>query len=55
LLRGWRRFSMEKELLHSHKFVISTGANPDFLPRSTGDGHVCGFHYGKPHEDRQGH
>jgi hypothetical protein len=26
LLQGWGRFSMEKELSRSHKFVISTGA-----------------------------
>jgi PHP domain len=24
-------------------FVIPTGANPDFLPRSTGQGRVCAF------------
>ncbi len=25
-------------------FVIPTGANPDFLPRSARHDHVCGFH-----------
>jgi hypothetical protein len=32
-----------KKSLHSHKLVISTGAYPDFLPRSTGNDRVCGF------------
>jgi hypothetical protein len=27
----------------SSKIVISTGAHPDFLPRSTGQGRVCAF------------
>ena len=27
-----------------NKFIISTGAHPDFLPRSTRRDHVCGFH-----------
>ena len=35
LLRYWIRFSMEKGPLHSHNFVISTGAQ-----RS---GEICGF------------
>jgi hypothetical protein len=26
-----------------NKFVISTGAHPDFLPRCFGRGHVCAF------------
>jgi hypothetical protein len=27
----------------SNRIVISTGAYPDFLPRSTGNNRVCGF------------
>jgi hypothetical protein len=34
---------MENRLPLRNKFVISTGAYPDFLPRSTGQGHVCAF------------
>ncbi len=34
---------------------FSTEANPDFLPRSTGNDRVCGFQQGKPHEVRQRH
>ena len=30
-------------------------AYPDFLPRSAGQGRVCGFRQGKPQEDRQRH
>jgi hypothetical protein len=33
-----------KRRISSHdKFVISTGAYPDFLPRCTGNDRVCGF------------
>ena len=29
---------------------LSSRPNPDFLPRGTKNGLVCGFHQGKPHE-----
>jgi hypothetical protein len=37
------------------KFVIPTGANPDFLLRCRRQGRVCGFPQRKPHEVRGTH
>ena len=35
--------SWKRGILSSNQIVISTGAYPDFLPRSTGQGRVCAF------------
>jgi hypothetical protein len=35
--------SAERVILSSNRIVISTGADPDFLPRCTGNDRVCGF------------
>jgi hypothetical protein len=42
-LRSTGNSSWKRWLAFSNKFVISTGAYPDFLPRSTGQGRVCAF------------
>src|ERR1700761_7227655 len=39
----------------THKLVISTGANPDFLPRCTRQCHACTFPQRKVHELYQRH
>jgi hypothetical protein len=43
LFEGKFRIFEEKDEASPNKIVISTGAYPDFLPRSPGHGHVCGF------------
>jgi len=35
--------SWKRGISPRHRFVISTGAYPDFLPRTTGQGRVCAF------------
>jgi hypothetical protein len=40
---GSAALSWKRGILYSNKIVISTGAYPDFLPRSAGHGRVCGF------------
>ncbi len=37
---------------HVHLILTPTRADPDFLPRCTGQGCVCAFLCGKAHEDR---
>jgi hypothetical protein len=39
-----RTFRGNAEFCPQTKIVISTEAYPDFLPRSTGRDHRCGFH-----------
>src|SRR5271168_3635033 len=36
-------------------FVISTGANPDFLLRAASEDHVCGSPWREPHADHRSH
>ena len=45
----------QQETARLHKFVISTGANPDFCYGALTNGRVCGFQQGKPREVRQRH
>jgi REP element-mobilizing transposase RayT len=37
---------------HVHLILTPTRADPDFVPRCTGQGCVCAFLCGKAHEDR---
>jgi hypothetical protein len=48
-------FSWKLGVLSSNRIVISTGAYPDFLPRSTGNDRACAFLYGKAHDVCQRH